>query len=842
MICRVFRLLILLPLVLPFACLSQVKIWIATNGNDANEGSQAAPLATPAAALRKARELRRLNDASIANGANIILKGGTYQMYQPLFIRPEDAGTASSPTIFEPAPNEKTILSGGVQISGWKKTSKIVGLPTAAQPNVWVADVPQVNGNPLNFRQLWVNDLKAVRARYPNGEQMDRILSWDKKTQSCQISKPVIGNLQGIEGLEMVIHQWWAIANLRVKKVTANADSLQLTFQQPESKIQSEHPWPPPRISKETGNSAFYLTNAIQFLDSPGEWYLDRKSSKLYYWPLPGENLQTATVIVPVLETLVQIEGTIDNPVSYVSFKGISFQHTGWLRPSEKGHVPLQTGMYLLDAYKLKVPGTPDKNGLENQAWVGRPAAAVEVKYTNNTSFEGCCFKHIASTGLDYQKGTHNDSISGNLFTDIGGNGILVGTFSAEATEAHLPYDPKDEREVCSHETISNNLIDNVTNEDWGCVGIAAGFVKNSRMEHNEIRDVSYTGISLGWGWTKTVNAMRNNVIASNYIHRYAKHLYDVAGIYTLSAQPGSSITNNVIDSIYKAPYAHLPNHWFYLYTDEGSSYFNIKNNWCPSQKFLANANGPGNVWENNGPMVADSIHFKAGIEERYQQLLGSATPKKYIVKAPEPFNQKSILEIVLPSANDFDKEKLQQFIVTQKITEAGTYQWQNHIVVFGKMNGANKVKTQVHNTFSNAQVKFYDTAFYEFNKRWCNDTITARQWDNIILTANLVSDTAKQSEYLQYHATQYQQWPEVANGFCNADFQQLLVFRNGRQLMLVISIPTGESLDKLNPETTKNNPRVDDWNTIMKQYQEGIAGTKPGESWVFLQEVKRQE
>lgn len=823
--------------------MSQVKIWVATNGNDASDGSQVAPLATPDAALRKVRELRRLNDASIASGANIILKGGTYTLYQPLFIRPEDAGTASSPTTFQAAPGEHPVLSGGIQISSWEKVSgAITGLPKVAQSNVWVADVPQVNGNIINFRQLWVNDLKAVRARYPNGEKMDRIFSWNKPTQSCQIPKPSTGVLQATDGLEMVIHQWWAIANLRVKSVAAIGDSLQLTFQQPESKIQSEHPWPSPWISKETGNSAFYLTNAIQFLDSPGEWFFDRMNSKLYYWPLPGENMQTATVVVPVLETLVKIEGTIDNPVSYVSFKGLSFKHTGWLRPSEKGHVPLQAGMYLLDAYKLKVPGTLDKKGLENQAWVGRPTAAVEVKYASNTNFEGCRFEHLASTSLDYQKGTHNDSISGNVFRDIGGNGILVGTFSDEATEAHLPYDPKDEREVCSHETISNNLIENVTNEDWGCVGIGAGFVKNICIEHNEIRDVSYTGISMGWGWTRTVNAMRNNVINANYIHRYAKHMYDVAGIYTLSAQPGSSITNNVIDSIYKAPYAHLPNHWFYLYTDEGSSYFNIKNNWCPSQKFLANANGPGNVWENNGPMVADSIKSFAGLESKYKNLLGGNTPRNYIVKAPEPFNQKSILEIVLPSVNDFRVEKMQQFMAAQKIADANLYQWQNHVIVFGKMNDAVAIQKAAQSNFPTAQVKLYDTAFYEFNKRWCNDTAIVKQWDNIVLTANLVSDAAKQAEYLQYHATQFQQWPEVANGFCNADFQQLLVFRNGRQLMLVISIPKGETLDKLNPETTKNNPRVDDWNNIMKQYQEGIAGTKPGESWVFLEEVGKKE
>jgi hypothetical protein len=113
-----------------------------------------------------------------------------------------------------------------------------------------------------------------------------------------------------------------------------------------------------------------------------------------------------------------------------------------------------------------------------------------------------------------------------------------------------------------------------------------------------------------------------------------------------------------------------------------------------------------------------------------------------------------------------------------------------------------------------------------------------ASEWENIVLTANLVDDAKMQKEYVDYHTTQFEKWPEIAKGFCNADFQQLQVFKNGRQLMLIISIPKGESLDKLNPKTTENNPRVDDWNALMKKYQTGIEGTKPGETWIFLKKL----
>ena len=133
---------------------------------------------------------------------------------------------------------------------------------------------------------------------------------------------------------------------------------------------------------------------------------------------------------------------------------------------------------------------------------------------------------------------------------------------------------------------------------------------------------------------------------------------------------------------------------------------------------------------------------------------------------------------------------------------------------------------------------KLYYDAFYDYNRSYCSDTSSTREWDHILLTANLVGDMKLQKEYMDYHATQFEKWPEIARGFCNAGFQQLLLYRNGRQLMLVISIPKGESLDKLNPKTTENNPRVIEWNNIMSKYQEGIKGTKPGEKWVFLRKL----
>ncbi len=830
-------------LFLPALALSQ--IYIDRNGSDDNDGTKNHPFQSFTIGLRKAREMRRLNDPMIKNGIEIIVGDGYYKLSEPILIRPEDAGTSESPTIIRAEEGAHPVLVSGFSIGGWKKASASTpGLPKSAVGKVWVTTIPV--GEVNTFRELWVDGRKVIRARERNADSMSRILSWDRKAQTCWIPKPKGMDLSNVDGAEMFIHQWWAIAILRIESMKGQGDSVQLTFHQPESRIQSEHPWPAPWISKKTGNSAFYLSNALQFLNEPDEWYFDEHSRKLYYYPGGGAFPGKAYVHVPALETLVKIQGTIDHPVSHVYFKGISFQYTNWIRPSTSGHVPLQAGMYLLDAYKLKVPGTPDKKGLENQAWIGRPPAAVEVSYANHTGFENCRFEHLSATGLDHIKGTSNDSIVGNVFKDIGGSGILVGTFSDESFETHRPYQPSDEREVCTNELISNNLVTDVTNEDWGCVGIGAGYVRGINIEHNEVRNVSYTGISLGWGWTKSTNVMRDNKVIANRITHYAKHMYDVAAIYTLSAQPGTIISNNYIDSIYRAPYAHDPNHWFYLYTDEGSSGITVRDNWCPAEKFLQNANGPGNQWENNGPMVSASTKSNAGLQKNFEGLLAEKTtsthwPINYFNEYAAT-NKPIVMELKFQPGTSYDKDQLLDVFKKHNVSSTDIYNWRNHFAIFGNIGDTNSLKSSILDAWTETEIKIYSVPFYVFDRTKCHSNTSAGDWKNVLLTANLVDDAHLQREYLDYHSTQFEKWPEVSNGFCQANFQQLLVYKNGRQLMLVISIPKGSSLDELNPKTIENNPRANDWNELMKKYQEGINGTSPGETWVILNPITIQK
>jgi hypothetical protein len=200
---------------------------------------------------------------------------------------------------------------------------------------------------------------------------------------------------------------------------------------------------------------------------------------------------------------------------------------------------------------------------------------------------------------------------------------------------------------------------------------------------------------------------------------------------------------------------------------------------------------------------------------------------------------QPVIFELVVPPNGTI---KFGRFASMKGYGIKNIQQWHNRVVVYAETDNQAALNNRLVKDFPQEKVILFAHPFYDFERKYCTEKKVAGEWTNVILTANLVKDPKMQQEYLNYHATQFQKWPEVSQGFCNADFQRLLVFKTGRQLMLMISIPKGKTLDELNPLTTKNNPRVDDWNKMMEKYQEGIEGTKKGEVWVFFKDVDQRK
>ena len=598
-----------------FPSLFAGEIYVSLQGNDKNPGTKEAPFNTLNRAIKQAREWRRLNRPEVAGGIYIRLEEGVYAQRNSLFLRPEDSGTPDSPTVICAVDGAHPVISGGVAVTGWKRGCNHPAIPEKLKQKIWSAEAPLIGNRRVETRQMWVNGHKVQRAaQFPDGG-LERMIDFNPEEQTITIPVSQSVNpkrLQNAGQLEMIVHQRWAIAILRVKSIDAKDGQAVVRFHEPESHLEFAHPWPQPVIGGEKGNSSFCLTNALELLDQPGEWFQEYPSGTIYYYPQASENMETAEVIIPTLETLVTIDGTLSRPVKHIQFNGITFAHTSWMRPSFQGHVTLQGGFPLLDAYKLQEPGLPEKAELENQAWITRPETAIRVRGAEHIDFKHCTFRHLSSTGLDYEWAVTASSVEDCQFTDIGGTALLVGAFPDGGFETHVPFIPVDVRELCSHITIRNNFISNVTNEDWGCVGIGAGYVRNMDISHNEVCHLNYSGICVGWGWTSLESGMCNNRIEANYVHHFARRLYDAGGLYTLSNQPGSVMRNNRIEHLIEAPYA-TNDRAFYIYLDEATDGYTMENNWCPTERFDSNRPGKKNVWKNNGPQVADSIKYKAG-------------------------------------------------------------------------------------------------------------------------------------------------------------------------------------------------------------------------------------
>ncbi len=202
-----------------------------------------------------------------------------------------------------------------------------------------------------------------------------------------------------------------------------------------------------------------------------------------------------------------------------------------------------------------------------------------------------------------------------------------------------------------------------------------------------------------------------------------------------------------------------------------------------------------------------------------------------------ESMKERYVVEII---GQGVEIGEVEDLAIKSGADDTRLYKWETHLAIYSGFSDVTGFEEEIKTAYPNVQIKIYKDPFYQFKIVEHRENYTpAKEWKHIMLTANLVDDVTKQQEYLDYHNTQFEKWPEIARGFCNAEFQELNTYINGRQLMLVISIPADKIFEEINPKTWENNPRVDDWNTIMSGYQVGIEGTKPNDTWVFLNEVK---
>jgi hypothetical protein len=501
----------------PLPPLLPADFYVAPDGSDSNPGTTTAPLAT----LTKARDkVREKVAAGLTHNILVLIRGGTYRQTETIVFGPQDSGTEKYSITYAACPSEKVVLSGGREIFGWRK----------AEGDIWTAEVPKAKAGKWYFRQLFVGDRRAIRARTPNWSDK-HFVWWRIKTSTATNNEPPAPDATIIASVDHPIKAWKNASDVELVSIDNNEggrrrlgciDEAAQTFtipppQQSISKI-FECDW---RLSIPAAGKACYLENAREILDEPGEWYLDRQSGVLSYWARPGEDMTRAEAVAPVVQnTLLCVAGAPAQPVRNLHFQGIRVEHVDWPLPAAGYH----------GVFGCLIITEGDK---PIHRWMD---AAVTFEHALSCSFTDGGIAHAGGIGLCLLRGTSHIAIEGNEIGDLGGGGIAGGGIRNRST---LQWNPPPEEGHYIGYRIANNHIHDCGMGYYGAIGIFFGLIQNAVIAHNLIHDTAYTGLVLCGNEDPALPFAKDNLVEYNHIHHVMKVTVDGSGIYLSFPQAG---------------------------------------------------------------------------------------------------------------------------------------------------------------------------------------------------------------------------------------------------------------------------------------------------------------